>query len=72
MAKRKRTKGQTMIAQHTYKTKDRVTRTPLKSGGERRCSGRVSSSCSTSIIKNNNKYIQVIFLLKQKPVKQLL
>jgi len=33
MAKRKSTK-------HTYKTKDRVTRTPLKIGDERRCSGR--------------------------------
>ena len=33
---------------HTYKTKDRVTRTPLKTGGELRSSGRVSSSCSTS------------------------
>jgi hypothetical protein len=33
---------------HTYKTKDRVTRTPLKTGGELRWSGRVSSSCSTS------------------------
>ena len=33
---------------HTHKTKDRVTRTPLKTGGERRCSGRVSSSFSTS------------------------
>ena len=33
---------------HTRKTKDRVTRTPLKSGGELRCSGRVGSSCSTS------------------------
>jgi len=33
---------------HTHKTKDRVTRTPLKVGGELRCSGRVSSSCSTS------------------------
>jgi hypothetical protein len=32
----------------TYKTKDRVTRTPLKTGVELRCSGRVSSSCSTS------------------------
>jgi hypothetical protein len=32
----------------THKTKDRVTRTPLKTGGERRCSGRVSSSCFTS------------------------
>ena len=33
---------------HTYKTKDRVTRTPLKTGSELRCSGRVSSSCFTS------------------------
>ena len=33
---------------HTYKTKDRVTRTPLTTGGELRCSGRVSSSCSTT------------------------
>jgi len=28
---------------HTYKTKDRVTRTPQQTGGELRCSGRVSS-----------------------------
>ena len=33
---------------HTNKTKDQVTRTPLKTGGELRCSGRVSSSCSIS------------------------
>ena len=33
---------------HIHKTKDRVTRTHLKSRGEPRCSGRVSSSCSTS------------------------
>jgi hypothetical protein len=33
---------------HTYKTKDRVTRTTLKTGGELRCFGRVGSSCSTS------------------------
>ena len=33
---------------HTYKTKDRVTRTPLKTGGELMCSGRLSSSYSTS------------------------
>ena len=39
--KHKRTK-------HRYKTKDRVTRTPLKTWSERRCSGRVSSSCFTS------------------------
>jgi hypothetical protein len=33
---------------HTHKTKDRVARTPLKTGSELRCSGRISSSCSTS------------------------
>ena len=45
MAKGKSTNGQTT---HTHNTKDRVTRTPLKTGGKRRCSRRVSSSCSTS------------------------
>jgi len=34
MAKIKRTK-------HTHTTKDRVTRTPLKTGGKLRCSGRL-------------------------------
>jgi hypothetical protein len=33
---------------HIHKTKDRVKRTPLKTGDELRCSRRVSSSCSTS------------------------
>jgi hypothetical protein len=33
---------------HTHKTKDRVTRTSPKIGGELRCSERVGSSCSTS------------------------
>jgi len=33
---------------HLQKTKDRTTRTPLQIGGEQRCSGKVSSSCSTS------------------------
>jgi hypothetical protein len=33
---------------HTYKTKDRVTRTPLKTESELKCSRRVESSCSTS------------------------
>jgi hypothetical protein len=32
----------------THKSKDRVTRTPLKTKNELRCSGRVGSSCSTS------------------------
>ena len=39
---------------HTYKTKDRVTRIPLKPGDELRCSGRVGSSCSTSGIRRVN------------------
>ena len=32
----------------THKTKEQGTRTPLKIGGEHRCFGWVSSSCSTS------------------------
>jgi hypothetical protein len=56
MAKRKRTKGQTK-GYKTHKTKDGVTRTPLKSGGEFRCSGRVSSSCSTSDTRRVNPVI---------------
>ena len=32
----------------TQKANDRVTRTPLKIGGELECCGRVSSPCSTS------------------------
>jgi hypothetical protein len=39
---------------HTYKTKDRVTRTPLRTRGEFRCSGRVGSSFSTSDTRRVN------------------
>ena len=39
---------------HAYKTKDRVTRTPLKIVGEIRYSGRVSSYCSTSDTRRVN------------------
>jgi hypothetical protein len=46
--KEKLQKDKQRSTKHTYKTKDRVTRTPLKTGGELRCSGKVSSSCSTS------------------------
>ena len=50
IAKRKITKGRTNndLQKLTYKTKDRVTRTPLKTRGELGCSERVSSFCSTS------------------------
>jgi hypothetical protein len=47
MAKRKIQKDNQRSTKHTHKTKDRVTRTPLNTGGELRCSGRVCSSCST-------------------------
>jgi hypothetical protein len=49
MDKGERTKGQTTIYKTLHrKTKTRVTRTPLKTGGELMFSGRVNSSCSTS------------------------
>jgi hypothetical protein len=46
--KEKVQKDKQRSTKHTYKTKDRVTRTPLKTGCELRCSGRVGSSCFTS------------------------
>jgi hypothetical protein len=52
MKKDKRTNND--LQNTTHKTKDRVTRTPLKTGGELRCSGRVSSSCFTSGISRVN------------------
>ena len=39
---------------HTYKTKDRVKRIPLKTGDELMCSRRVSSFCSTSDTRRVN------------------
>ena len=45
MAKRKGTNND--IQNITQKTKDRATRTSLKTGGELMCSERVGSSCST-------------------------
>ena len=47
-SKEKVQKNKQRSTKHTYKTKDRVTRTPLKIGGELRYSGRVSCSCPTS------------------------
>jgi LysM repeat protein len=45
--KEKGQKDKQRSTKHTHKTKDRITRTPLKTGGVLRCSGRVGSSCST-------------------------
>ena len=52
--KEKVQKDKQRSTKHAHKTKDRVTRTPLKSGGELRCSKRVHSSCSTSDTRRFN------------------
>jgi hypothetical protein len=49
---------------HTYKTKDRVALTPLKTGGELRCSGRVSSTCSTTGTRRVNLVTNPVISLK--------
>jgi hypothetical protein len=43
-----------LSTKHTNKTKDRVTRSSLKTGGELMCSERVSSSCSTNDTRRVN------------------
>ena len=52
--KEKVQKDKQRSTKHAYKTNDRVTRTTLKTWGELRCSGRVSSSCSTSDTRRFN------------------
>jgi hypothetical protein len=52
--KEKVQKDKQRSTKHTYKTKDRVIRTPLKTGDELRCYRRVSSSCSTSDTRRVN------------------
>jgi len=42
MAKEKGQKDKQRSTKQIYKTKDRVTRTPLRTGGELRCSGGVA------------------------------
>ena len=44
----------------THKTKDRVTRTPLKTESELRCSGRVGSSCYTGGTRRVNLIINSV------------
>ena len=63
-SKEKVQKDKQRLTKHTYKTKDRVTRTPLKTGGELRCSGRISSSCSTS----DTRRVSIWFLTTYDPV----
>jgi hypothetical protein len=54
MAKRKRNKGTNNDLQNTTQKKQRSNKTnPTKNWGELRCSGRVNSSCFTSIPPDN-------------------
>jgi hypothetical protein len=46
--KKKYKRDKQQSTKYTHTTKDRVTRTPLKTGSELMCSGRVGSLCSTS------------------------
>ena len=46
--KKKRQKDRQQSTKHTHKAKDRVIRTPLKTGGELMCPGGVCSACFTN------------------------
>ena len=54
--KKKGLKKWQQSTKHTHKTKDRVTRTSLKTGGELMCSGKVSSSCAV-VYKDGQSHI---------------
>jgi len=49
LPKEKGQRNKQRSTKNTHKTKDRVTRTPLKTWNELRCSGRIGSSCAASI-----------------------
>ena len=51
--KEKVQKGKQWSTKHTHKTTDRVTRTPLKTGGELMCSGTVGSKLTYYTILNH-------------------
>ena len=60
MTKEKVQKDKQRSTKHTCKTKDRVTRTPLKTEGELRWSGMVGSSCPTSKTRRVNLVINPV------------
>jgi len=60
MAKKEKDKQRS--TKHTHKTQDRVTRTPINTGVELRCSGRVGSSCSTSGTRRVNLITNPVWL----------
>jgi hypothetical protein len=62
--KEKVQKDKQRSAKHTYTTKDRVTQTPLKTGGKLRFSGRVSSSCFTNDTRRVNLVTNPVIILE--------
>jgi hypothetical protein len=65
MTKTKR-KTDKQRSNNTQKTKDQPKRTPLKTGGELKCSGRVNSSCSTSETRHVNLVKKPANMKKEK------
>jgi len=55
-----RKKNKQWSSKYIHKTKDRVTRIPLKTGSELRCSARVNSSCSNSGTRRINLVINAV------------
>jgi hypothetical protein len=62
--KEKIQKDKQRSTKHTHETKDRVTRTPLKTGGELMCSGRESSSSSRNINSLLEELYESIMMVK--------
>ena len=54
MAQKNVQKDKQQSTKHTHKSKDRITRTPLKTWGELMSPGRVDSYCSTSSTRRVN------------------
>ena len=58
--KEKGQKDKQQSTKHTYKTKDKLTQTPQKPGGDLKCSGMVNSSCSNSDPRRVNLVINPV------------
>ena len=70
--KKKRQKNKRRSSKHKHKAKDRVTRTPLKTGGELRHFGRVSSSCSTSGSRHVNLVTNPEIIMNEERIRKCL
>jgi len=70
--KEKVQKDKQRSTKHTYKTKDRVTRAPLKTGGELRFSGRVSSSWNICFTNDYGCFMFVLIIIPSFPNSKLI